>query len=73
MDDPDETREPNRLPYELDSEADLIVGADDGPDILRGVAEDEPELSTVELRETAFRTPQVGERLSDDELERDLE
>jgi hypothetical protein len=66
-------REPNEPRYPIDSEADLIVGADDGPDILQGVEEDEPDLSSVPLHETAFRTPQAGARLTDEQLEKDLD
>ena len=65
--------EPRRVPGGVDSEADLISGADNGPDILYGVEEDEPDLGSIPLHDVPFRTPHAGERLSDAELEHDLD
>jgi hypothetical protein len=73
MSDPIAVPEPHDIPGGLDSKLDLEVGADDGPDIVEGVPEDEPDLSTLRLRETPFRTPHAGERLSEEQLERDVE
>lgn len=66
--------EPSYVPGGLESEDDLRIGADNGPDILQGSAEDEPELESV-IRHDAvpFRTPVAGEHLTDEQLEADLE
>jgi hypothetical protein len=64
--------EPNRVPGGLHSESDLAVGADDSPDILYGVEDDEPELASVPLHDSPFRTPHAGSRLSAEQLETDL-
>jgi hypothetical protein len=73
MTDPFPPSEPHAVPGGIDSEADLVVGADDSPDILAGTAEDEADLGTVTLHDTPFRTPHAGQHLSEDELERDLD
>lgn len=66
--------EPNYVPGGIDSERDLLAGADNGPDILQGVAEDEPDLeSVIKPGVIPFRTPTPGERLSEEQLERDIE
>lgn len=66
--------EPNYVPGGIDSEQDLLAGADNGPDILQGVSEDEPSLeSVIKPGEIPFRTPLAGERLSEEELERDID
>jgi hypothetical protein len=68
------TPEPNHVPGGLDSAGDFEAGADNGPDILQGVSEDEPDLDSVIHHDSiSFRTPVAGERLTDDELERDVE
>jgi hypothetical protein len=66
--------EPNHVPGGVDSEQDLLANADNGPDILQGQSEDEPDLESV-IRHDAipFRTPVAGERLTDEQLERDVE
>lgn len=66
-------REPHKPWDELDSEADLLTGADDSPDILQGIEEDEPELDSASLHDTPFRTPHVGDRLTEAQLEADLD
>ena len=73
MSDLNDNREPNRAWNELDSESDLRAGADDSPDILQGVEEDEPDLSSESLHATSFRTPHAGERLTEQQLEADIE
>jgi hypothetical protein len=69
-----ERPEPNYVPGGIDSQADLVVGADDGPDILQGASEDEPDLADV-LRAgpVPFRTPVPGARLTEEQLEREIE
>jgi hypothetical protein len=73
MTDANDNREPNRLWNDLDSESDLRTGADDSPDILQGVEEDEPELQSASLHETPFRAPRAGERLTQEQLEADID
>ena len=66
--------EPNYVPGGVDSQADLIAGADNGPDILQGLSEDEPDLeSVIHTGPVPFRTPVASARLSEEQLERDLE
>jgi hypothetical protein len=66
--------EPNHVPGGLDSEADLRTGADDSPDILQGVAEDEPDLESVIKHDAVpFRKPVAGQRLTEEQLEHDVE
>ncbi len=66
--------EPNRVPGGLDSERDLLANADNGPDILQGPAEDEPDLvSEISPDAVPFRTPVAGQRLTEDQLEHDIE
>jgi len=73
MTDANDNREPNRTWNALDGEADLRAGADDSLDILQGVSEDEPELDLSKLHATAFRTPHAGERLTEEQLEADVD
>jgi hypothetical protein len=69
-----ERPEPNRVPGGIDSQADLVAGADNGPDILQGLSENEPDLAEVEhAGPIPFRTPVAGARLTEEQLERDLE
>jgi hypothetical protein len=66
--------DPHHIPGGPDSEADLRAGADNSPDILQGIPEDEPELADVELTgPVPFRTPVPGARLTEEQLERDVE
>ncbi len=66
--------EPNYVPGGIDSEQDLRAGADNGPDILQGIAEDEPDLeSAIKPGEIPFRTPTAGDRLTEEQLERDID
>jgi hypothetical protein len=66
--------EPNYVPGGLDSEDDLRVGADNGPDILQGTAPDEPDLESVITHDNIpFRTPVAGARLTEEQLERDID
>jgi hypothetical protein len=66
--------EPNYVPGGIDSEQDLRSGADDGPDILQGVAEDEPDLESVIKHDAVpFRTPVAGQRLTEEQLEHDID
>jgi hypothetical protein len=66
--------EPNYVPGGIDSEHDLTVGADNGPDILQGSSEDEPELADVEHHgDLPFRTPVAGQRLTPEQLEHDIQ
>lgn len=66
--------EPHRTPGGVDSEADLEAGGDDGPDILQGIAENEPDLAS-EIRPGAipFRAPVAGARLTEQQLESDVD
>lgn len=73
MNDTSERPEPNSVPGGIDSETDLRTGADDSPDILQGPPEDEPELSSLTLKKTSFRIPRPGARLTEDELEREID
>jgi hypothetical protein len=59
----------------IDSEQDLLTGADDSPDVFEGSSEDEPDLESVidHDKPSVFRTPVAGQRLTDDELEKDLD
>jgi hypothetical protein len=69
-----ERPEPNHVRGGIDSQADLLAGADNGPDILQGVSDDEPALADVEhAGPVPFRTPIAGDRLTADQLERDLD
>jgi hypothetical protein len=66
--------EPNYVPGGIDSENDLRTGADNGPDILQGIGEDEPELeSVISDADVPFRTPVAGQRLTEEQLEHDLD
>ena len=66
--------EPNSVPGGVDSQQDLLVGADDSPDILQGIAEDEPDLESVIKHDAVpFHRPVAGERLTEEQLERDLD
>ncbi len=66
--------EPNYVPGGIDSEQDLRIGADDSPDILQGFAQDEPDLeSVIKPGAIPFRTPMAGQRLSEEQLERDID
>jgi hypothetical protein len=68
------TPEPNDVPVGLDTEDDLRTGADNGPDILQGIAEDEPDLESVVKHDSVpFRTPVAGQRLTEEQLEHDIE
>ncbi len=66
--------EPNYVQGGIDSESDLRIGADDGPDILQGIAEDEPDLESLITHDAvAFRRPVAGEHLTEEQLERDID
>ena len=66
--------EPNYVPGGIDSEDDLRTGADNGPDILQGSSENEPDLESVISRDDIpFRTPVAGERLTEEQLESDID
>ncbi|HEY1530328.1 MAG TPA: hypothetical protein VGF80_05895 [Galbitalea sp.] len=65
--------EPNLVPGGLDGELDLETGADDGPDVLYGVEEVEPDLASISLHDSPFRAPRPGSRLSAEQLETDLD
>jgi hypothetical protein len=69
-----ERPEPNSVPGGLDSERDLIANADDSPDILQGGSDGEADLDSVTLADSVpFRRPVAGSRLSEEQLERDVE
>jgi hypothetical protein len=66
--------EPNHVPGGIDSERDLRANADNGPDILQGIGEDEPDIeSVIHHEDVPFRTPVAGERLTEEQLERDID
>jgi hypothetical protein len=66
--------EPNYVPGGIDSEQDLRANADNGPDILQGIAEDEPDIESVITHDDIpFRKPVAGERLTEEQLERDID
>jgi hypothetical protein len=73
MTDPTNSREPHGDWNDIDSQSDLIANADDSPDILQGVDEDEPAVDSASLHETAFRTPHAGDRLTEEQLEADVD
>jgi hypothetical protein len=62
------------VPGGIDSESDLRIGADDGPDILDGPADAASDTTSATLADhVPFRRPIAGQRLTDEQLERDIE
>jgi hypothetical protein len=64
---------PLHFPEDISSDAELHEGPSDGPDVLSGIEEDEPDLESLDLRhDLPIHRPEVDHRLTESELQSDL-